>query len=202
MFTYSFLCFTYHFCFSHSLYGFTVLCIFYCFVYLLMYIFSIFVPFTFFSSFLLYLYCDVSMYEHIYTLHFFEYKFSFHLSFAVLSLNYSITYPVLFEFNKFISLESLFFLVSQSSFILYFLSTIPLCFSLSLLFFSIIIWIFTGSHYLLLKKSCMIYGIPSRNFCTHYGSLRDKRERKRRSIFKEKMAENFPNLRSKKGQRN
>lgn len=37
----------------------------------------------------------------------------------------------------------------------------------------------------------MIYGIPSRNCSTHYGSLRDRRERKRSSIFKEKMAENF-----------
>ena len=67
--------------------------------------------------------------------------FSSHLSFAVFSLNYSLHHLILsyFQFNKFISLESLFFLVSQSSFILYFLPTMPLYFSLSLFFFFTII---------------------------------------------------------------
>ena len=59
------------------------------------------------------------MYEYFYTLHFFEYKFCSHLSFAVFSLNYSLYHLILsyFQFNKFISLESL-FLISQASFIL------------------------------------------------------------------------------------
>ena len=74
-----------------SLCGFTKLCVFYCFVFLLMYIFPFLCLSHFSLLFLLYSYWDVSMYEYFHTLHFFEYKSSSHLSFALFSLNYSIT---------------------------------------------------------------------------------------------------------------
>lgn len=135
-----FLCFIYHFYFPHhfffplwlySVIGLLLLCVFidkhfcnFSVFHIFLFLFSLFILWCFYVWILLY-----STFLWIYAV------FSLTICFFF-SLNYSLHHLILsyFQFNKFISLESL-FLISQASFILYSLPTIFLYFSHSLVFF-------------------------------------------------------------------
>ena len=132
------------------------------------------------------------MYEYFHTLHIFEYKFSSCLSFALLSLNYSLHHLILYYFISIIyfSREPFLSYLTKLLHLIFFTHNPPFFHFLTLFLYHNLnlhmLSIFSLKEILhdlwnVIKEGTAVQ--------THYGSFRDKRERKRKSIFKEKMAE-------------